>query len=68
MTLDLKRFVPVLTDIANDAEADVIVYDGMPFTGKTLSKITGEQNAMIKAISMCLLGIIEELEGLEGTQ
>ena len=41
----------VLRDIVKGAEADIDRYEGMPFTGKTVALIHGEQNAMIATLA-----------------
>ena len=47
--------------IAADAEADTKRYNGMIFNGKTLSTITGEQNAMIQALALSMIEFVDML-------
>ena len=53
-----------LEAIAADAEADTKRYDGMPFTGKTMAMITGEQNAMIQALALSMIELVDMWEAL----
>ncbi len=50
----------VLRDIVKDAEADILRYEGMPLTGKTVAMIHGEQNAMIAALANIVETLLPE--------
>ena len=50
----------VLRDIVKDAKADIDRYEGMPFTGRTVAMIHGEQNAMIAALANIMETLLPE--------
>lgn len=56
-----RRMIETCDMIADDAEKDVHRYEGMPFTGKTLAEITGEQNAAIHALAKMVKAILEDI-------
>jgi hypothetical protein len=51
MNRSKDELVNICKMIADDAEADVIRYEGAPFDGKTVAAYQGEQNAMIAALA-----------------
>ncbi|KKM89415.1 hypothetical protein LCGC14_1248820 [marine sediment metagenome] len=52
----------VLQEIAADAEADVNRYEGLPFTGRTVAMIHGEQNAMIASLANIIETLLPEAD------
>lgn len=46
-----ERILQVLTMISEDAEKDVMEFEGKPFTGRSVATFNGKQNAMIKTLT-----------------
>ena len=54
------KYIKTLKMVAEDAEKDVIYYEGKPFTGRNVAEFFGKQAAGIKAIAVILQCILEK--------
>lgn len=63
MTLEqLRERIRILETIAADAEADVLAFEGKPFTGRTMAEYFGLVEAAIQALAKLVTELYRERE------
>lgn len=62
--IDLNKTRHRIKLVRDDCQSDAIRTEGKPFTGSVIAEIIGEHLAMIDALAISLIEIIDHLESM----